>query len=1341
MTQKNFVVKNDLTIVGGDIYSGTTGQITLPSTGVITIPNVTGTLATLGGTETLTNKTITSPTLSNPSFSGATSNMGTVTEIDINGGTIDSTSIGATTASTGAFTTVSASGATSITDTTDSTSTSAGALIVSGGVGIAKNLNAGGNVIIGSGGTSSASGVLTLNGPELTGSGPFLDIKSNSTSVVKIGTESGITASGTSTNILIRSEKPLTISTLTTASTATTNISILTGDTTTSGNTGEISIKTGNSTGATSGDITIDSGTGTTKGKLNLGTTNASEVNVGSIGVNIKIKGNLIVDGTTTTLNSNTISIDDKNIELGSVASISNQSANITAGSNTVTVASTAGYAVGQLLTKVTGTGAFGTNATIASITNATTFTTSVNHTTAGSITFNIGAASNDTANGGGITLKGSSDKTISWDKTKASWDSSEHINLANTKAYYINGTSVLNSTTLGATVTASSLTSVGIISTGTWNGNTLAGTYGGTGVNNGTKTITLGGDFATSGDFTTTLTVTANTNVTLPTTGTLATLGGAETLTNKKIVEIGGDAASAAKLWEGVTTGSIAIGGGLTSGSIAIGKSTQTGATTLYGTIKLPQVGTSGFVKLTTGGQLSSDSTTYLSGTVAVGNGGTGLTTYSTGDLLYASAATTISKLAGVALGNVLISGGTGTAPSWGKVSLTNHVTGTLAVSNGGTGLATIGTSGQILSSNGTAASWINIPTLNQNTTGTAANVTGTVAIANGGTGATSASAARTNLGAAALAGDITQKFSTNSLLTKSVVLQLTPKEISTALLNGAATSNYFGESVALSADGNVLVVGASGVNSNTGRVYTYYWLNSSWIEISTALLNGAATSNYFGESVALSADGKVLVVGAIGVNSNTGRVYTYDLSGSGINASWTQRTGVLDGANTSNYFGVSVALSADGKVLVVGAYWVNSYRGRVYTYDLSGSGINASWTQRTGLLDGVDINGLFGISVALSADGKILVVGAYSANSNTGRVYTYDLSGSGINASWTQRTGVLDGAAISNYFGVSVALSADGNVLVVCAIGFNSNTGRVYTYDLSGSGISATWTQRTGLLDGAGTNDFGRSVSLSADGNVLVVSAPVFNTNTGRVYTYAIGNNAPSNKLNVAKLNGDSSQDFTVASLLLSRANISCSANALEIRQNISKSNVVTIDGYNHIISFDNTTGNIDFKGNTTSKLSGATDTSQTSFFKYTRSTPTFSITGALTATGDITAFYSDDRLKTRISNISSPIDKVLSLNGFYYTNNETANTLGYLDSDIQVGLSAQEVEKILPEIVTLAPIDMDIVDGKRVSKSGENYKTINYAKIVPLLVEAIKEQQNMILELKARLNNLEK
>lgn len=111
---------------------------------------------------------------------------------------------------------------------------------------------------------------------------------------------------------------------------------------------------------------------------------------------------------------------------------------------------------------------------------------------------------------------------------------------------------------------------------------------------------------------------------------------------------------------------------------------------------------GTTGIT--TSGGPITTSGTITLAGTLVAANGGTGQSSYTTGDLLYASGATALSKLAGVATGNALISGGVSTAPSWGKIGLTTHVSGTLAVANGGTGLTAVGGNGTVLASDGSA-------------------------------------------------------------------------------------------------------------------------------------------------------------------------------------------------------------------------------------------------------------------------------------------------------------------------------------------------------------------------------------------------------------------------------------------------------------------------------------------------------------------------------------------------------------------------------------------------------------------------------------------------------------
>ena len=121
-------------------------------------------------------------------------------------------------------------------------------------------------------------------------------------------------------------------------------------------------------------------------------------------------------------------------------------------------------------------------------------------------------------------------------------------------------------------------------------------------------------------------------------------------------------------------------------------------------------------------------------------------------------------------------------------------------------------------------------------------------------------------------------------------------------------------------------------------------------------------------------------------------------------------------------------------------------------------------------------------------------------------------------------------------------------------------------------------------------------------------------------------------------------------------------------------------------------------------------------------------------IACTSNITAYYSDERLKDKQGKIENALDKVSQIETFYFKENELAKELGHSNDKKQVGVSAQSVKKVLPEIVDLAPFDMDTKeDGEIVSMSGEDYMTIDYAKLTPLLIEAIKELKAEIKELK--------
>jgi hypothetical protein len=159
----------------------------------------------------------------------------------------------------------------------------------------------------------------------------------------------------------------------------------------------------------------------------------------------------------------------------------------------------------------------------------------------------------------------------------------------------------------LNSSITTSSLSGVGTITSGTWNGSILSPTYGGTGVNNGIKTITLGGNLVTAGGYSTTLTTTGVTDVTLPTSGTLATLSGTETL--------------ASKTFSGTTTfnGSVTVSGTntVTTGGLVAGGTTFPTATGSTGQVlALTAAGTAAWVTLSE--QIDETSTGSYSGTLS---------------------------------------------------------------------------------------------------------------------------------------------------------------------------------------------------------------------------------------------------------------------------------------------------------------------------------------------------------------------------------------------------------------------------------------------------------------------------------------------------------------------------------------------------------------------------------------------------------------------------------------------------------------------------------------------------------------------------------------------------
>ena len=308
---------------------------------------------------------------------------------------------------------------------------------------------------------------------------------------------------------------------------------------------------------------------------------------------------------------------------------------------------------------------------------------------------------------------------------------------------------------------------------------------------------------------------------------------------------------------------------------------------------------------------------------------------------------------------------------------------------------------------------------------------------------------------------------------------------------LDGEAADDWYGYSVSLSSDGTVLAVGgrlndAGGVNKGHVRVFKY--ASNTWTQLGSDI-DGEANHNASGHSVSLSSDGTVLAIGAPGNTSNAGhvRVYVYNIATN----TWTQRGSDMDGEAANDTSGSSVSLSSDGNVVAIGAPCRNSgLPGQVRVYEYNGS----AWVRRSTVdIDGEANSDEFGYSVSLSDNGNILAVGAFRNDGNSGsttdnrghvRVFSY------ASNSWTQIGSDIDGEAAGDNFGVSVSLSANGYVLAVGAYGSNSFTGHVRIYDFVIA--SNAWVQRGGNINGRIAWGWtGVSVSLSSDGNAVAVGA----------------------------------------------------------------------------------------------------------------------------------------------------------------------------------------------------------------------------------------------------------
>lgn len=307
-------------------------------------------------------------------------------------------------------------------------------------------------------------------------------------------------------------------------------------------------------------------------------------------------------------------------------------------------------------------------------------------------------------------------------------------------------------------------------------------------------------------------------------------------------------------------------------------------------------------------------------------------------------------------------------------------------------------------------------------------------------------------------------------------------------------------GNSIALSGNGNTLVIGKWMDNNNTGRVYVYTRSGTSWSQATDFDGSNTGSGDEFGSNVAISKDGTTIAVTAPNEDttaSNSGALYVFTGSGS----SWSQQSGVLK-SNSANqndqlggYYGDydhQLDISNDGNTIIVGEQ--NSHQGsntgNAHIFVRSGT----SWSRQATLASSdIETSDHFGYHVAISGDGDTVAIGAPRHNSNEGAVYVFTRSGS----SWSQQANI-EGENSNDYFGQAVSLNEKGTALVIGAMGYNSSRGRIYLYQGSGSSWSSSWTVDGATEIQSGDDPyFGSQVEISNDGLVVVGISPSWDQN----------------------------------------------------------------------------------------------------------------------------------------------------------------------------------------------------------------------------------------------------
>lgn len=321
-----------------------------------------------------------------------------------------------------------------------------------------------------------------------------------------------------------------------------------------------------------------------------------------------------------------------------------------------------------------------------------------------------------------------------------------------------------------------------------------------------------------------------------------------------------------------------------------------------------------------------------------------------------------------------------------------------------------------------------------------------------------------------------------------------------------GSNNGDAFGNSVAMSANGNDIIIGAPGSLSPdylsptgpNGYARIYEWNGSNWIQQGTDIL-GTAANDIAGNVVSINANGTIIGISVPGFDSvngaNSGAIRIYEWNGS----LWTPKGQTILGATSNAYLG-TITLNAAGNIIAIGNAsdkTAGSNTGSVKVFEWS----STTWVQKGTNINGDPTNQGLGGVLSIDSSGTNFITGGYSFTNGAigySKIYTWN----GTN--WVQKGQTLLSNIGSDFFGTSVDISADGSIAGVSGLTGTTNKGHIRIFKF----ITSSWVQQgADILGQANDGQFGKSLSINANGSIIAGGTQTTSgssTNSGVVRIY---------------------------------------------------------------------------------------------------------------------------------------------------------------------------------------------------------------------------------------------